>query len=512
MIVKVRDWSQNFFWRQHFKTLAPIVCAYLALAFYGIDQQSLWEDEYNSVWRVTASSYPIWKDGHGFLYFALLWLWVHLGTSELVLRSLSVCLGALAISLFYFTSSKLLNRRATVIGTILIATSPFMIWYSQEVRYITLVLTTTLFTIYVFQVALTRDRFVWWLAYSGASLFAFFSFLSALLLPLFHGLYLLISSSSRPLLKKWAVCQLVILALFAVWFVNGTLYFKPLVEAVTNLNQESFPGDSKLLPFTGDFNQVRAAVIPYTFFVFSAGFSLGPPPRELYADRSLAPLLPHISTIILLVLLYGCLLFSGWRALQNNKNGRLFLALWTAVPVLSAFAIAKCLNIYYDVRYVALAFPAYILLLASGIAGIKSRKLQLMLFAAILSVHGVALANYYFDPRYSREDTRSAAEFLQSQSKPQDAVWVVGTLSSLPHYYEGTLALLDFNGLYLADGSWAKPIRNLRANHERLWLVQIRPWQTDRGGKIKALLDQTYHRTTGRQFPGVDIDLYHLSQ
>jgi hypothetical protein len=79
------DWSS---WRSHATSLVPILAVYFVLAFYGIGHQSFWEDEYNSIWRVTASKYPVWKDGHGFLYFALLNLWIQLGTSELVLRSL----------------------------------------------------------------------------------------------------------------------------------------------------------------------------------------------------------------------------------------------------------------------------------------------------------------------------------------------------------------------------------------------------------------------------------------
>ena len=35
-----------------------------------------------------------------------------------------------------------------------------------------------------------------------------------------------------------------------------------------------------VFPFTGEFNEVRLAVLPYTFFAFTTGFSMGPSPRE----------------------------------------------------------------------------------------------------------------------------------------------------------------------------------------------------------------------------------------
>ena len=80
MLAERKGKSQDWAWRQHLRTLIPILGVFIVLACYGIDRQSLWEDEYNSLWRVTTSKYPVWKDGHGFLYFALLNLWIQFGT------------------------------------------------------------------------------------------------------------------------------------------------------------------------------------------------------------------------------------------------------------------------------------------------------------------------------------------------------------------------------------------------------------------------------------------------
>src|SRR5215204_5005380 len=222
MLAERQGISQGWGWRQHLRTIIPIVGVFMVLAFYGIDRQSLWEDEYNSLWRVTASKYPVWKDGHGFLYFTLLNLWIHLGTSELVLRSLSVLIGALAVCLTYALATELLNRRAAIFGTVLFATSPFFIWYSQEARYVTLVLAATLLSMYAFHRVISRPTFVCWLGYGAATLLAIFSFLPSLLLPVVQGFYLLGCPSRRFLLRKWIVCQFLVLTLFGWWFVNGT--------------------------------------------------------------------------------------------------------------------------------------------------------------------------------------------------------------------------------------------------------------------------------------------------
>ena len=493
-------------WRRHLKTLLPLVGIYLILAFYGLNQQSLWEDEFSSLQRVT-SSIPFWRDGHGFLYYALLGLWAQLGTSEFILRSLSVVFGAVAVCLVYAIGHSLLERWTAVVGTALFVTSPYLIWYSQEARYITLMIVCTLLTMYAFHQLMLRRRLEWWLAYGLTSLLAFFSFLSTLFLPVVQGLYLLGCPSRRAYLKKWAVCQMVVFVLFGWWFVHGTHFWEVFVESRTSGQQDS-PNKFKLLPFSGEWNNVRPAVIPYTFFAFSTGFSLGPPPREVYADRSFAPLVPYAPMLLVLSILYGSLLLSGLVALGEQRDARFFLVLWIGVPILGVFGIAKLVNVFYDVRYVAMALPAYVLLLAAGMVRFRRFGVQMMLIGAVLAVHGAALANYYFDAKYAREDTRSAARFLQSAAGSHDVALVVGTISSLPHYYRGTLPFVDFSTLEGANDSVTGRLEKVTANHDRLWLIQIRPWQVDRTGRVKAALDGAYDIIEQQHFPGVDVHGY----
>jgi 4-amino-4-deoxy-L-arabinose transferase-like glycosyltransferase len=493
----------------HVRTLLPILGVYLMLAFYGIDRQSLWEDEFFSLERI-ASPIPIWKDGHGFLYFALLDFWARLGTSELLLRSLSVLFGAAAVGLSYAVGIRLLGRKTAIIATALIATSPFLIWYSQEARYVTLMLAASLLAMYAFERAVTEVRFRWWIAVGGTTLLALFSFLSTVLLPLIQALYLAASPLRRPLLKRWMVCQIVVFAIFALWFVNGTHFFRAFREA--NSAGEQIISNTKIFPFSAEYNQVRPAVIPYTFFALSAGFSLGPSPRELHADRSDAPLLAHAPILLLLGILYGGLFCAGLWALRSRRDSAMLLALWIAVPVLGVFAIAKLLNIFYVVRYVAIVFPAYVMILACGIGSLRRLSLQIVVVAAVLAVHGAALANYHFNPRYAREDARAAAQFLTSRALSQDLILVVGTVSSLPHYYKGSSPLVPFVTPNGRPRSPAEQVSELSAGRDRLWLVQIRPWQSDRAGRVKAALDSAWTTVEHRRFAGVDVYGYERAQ
>jgi uncharacterized membrane protein len=498
---------QRWNWRRDSGILLSILALYLALAFYGIGHQSLWEDEYLSVRRV-ASPIPIWKDGHGFLYFALLKLWTQLGTSERILRSLSVLLGASAIGVVYAVGCRLCDRRVGAIAAALMATSPFFIWFSQETRYITLTILSALLAQFAFHQALICGTRRWWFAYAAAVLLALFSFVATFMLPLSHGIYLLCFSSRRPLLKKWLGCQAIVFLVFAWWVVNGTHYFHSFVEARRTGHDAAF--DRNKVPITADFNQVRIEVIPYSLFAFSTGFSLGPSPRELHRDRSLTPLVAHIPALLIVALLYGTLLLSGVRAFPRRREAKLFILLWLVVPILGIFGIARLLNLFYDTRYVAMAVPAYFLWLAAGIAGFRRVGVQIVLFGAVLVVHGTALANYYFDPRYAREDTRGAAQYLEAAAGPQDLFLVVGTVSSLPHYYKGNLPLIDFKSIQSVGQPLKEELRNLTGNLNRIWLVQIRPWQVDRAGVVKRELDNTCNLVESRHFPGVDVYTYQV--
>ncbi len=125
-LVEIQSPSQDSHRWQHLCILLPILLIYLALACYGLDHQSLWKDEVLSI-RDASSTTNMWKKGHGPLYFALLHVWMNLGHSDLGLRTLSVVIGAFAVCLFYATSTTLHNQRVALFGTLLFATSPFVI-------------------------------------------------------------------------------------------------------------------------------------------------------------------------------------------------------------------------------------------------------------------------------------------------------------------------------------------------------------------------------------------------
>ena len=230
-------------------------------------------------------------------------------------------------------------------------------------------------------------------------------------------------------------------------------------------------------------------MIPYTFYAFSTGFSMGPSVRELHIDRSLTVFMPHVPMLFILSVLFGGLFLVGLIVLWRRRDTWTFLTLWMSVPIIGALSISALTNMAYNVRYVAMALPAYVLVLAAAIASFRRPAVRMALLGAVLVVHGVALANYYFDPRYARADARAAAQYLESAVQARDVVLIVGAHGPLQYYSSKKLPIVNFGGLHKTGQPIVKRLQELQKGHDRLWLVEIRPWQTDPTGKIKAVKD-----------------------
>jgi hypothetical protein len=111
-----------------------------ALRFATLDLQSYWFDE-----ALTATILK--RDFAGMLdgvhdtqltphaYYVLAWLWAKVfGTGEVGLRALSALAGTALVPLAYAIGRAAATRRAGVVLAALAATSPLLVWYSQEAR------------------------------------------------------------------------------------------------------------------------------------------------------------------------------------------------------------------------------------------------------------------------------------------------------------------------------------------------------------------------------------------
>jgi mannosyltransferase len=145
-----------------------------ALRFTRIGHQSFWYDETVTAQLIHRSLTGMFRgivhtESTPPLYYCIAWVWGRVfGFGEAGLRSLSAVAGVATVPAVYGTAAKLLNRRAAVVAAALTASSPLLVWYSQEARaYALLVLLAALSLcafVYAREEPTPRRLAVWMLA------------------------------------------------------------------------------------------------------------------------------------------------------------------------------------------------------------------------------------------------------------------------------------------------------------------------------------------------------------
>jgi mannosyltransferase len=111
-----------------------------ALRFPTLDRQSYWLDEAHTVDLLRRGFFDMlgaFPDSESTppLYYVVAWAWTQLfGTGEVGLRSLSAVFGTAMTPVAYAVGASLISRRVGIIGAAFVATSPLLVWYSQEAR------------------------------------------------------------------------------------------------------------------------------------------------------------------------------------------------------------------------------------------------------------------------------------------------------------------------------------------------------------------------------------------
>jgi hypothetical protein len=167
--------------------LALIVALGAAIRFATIGSQGFWLDEHVTVGIVQQGPIDLLRavvagESNPSLYYVMQAGWERVfGSGELGIRSFSALVGTAAIPLVYGAGKALHSRRAGLIAAAFTATSPLLIWYSQEARNYELLVCFAALTLWCFARALddAGHRWLWgWALASGLALathyFAFF--------------------------------------------------------------------------------------------------------------------------------------------------------------------------------------------------------------------------------------------------------------------------------------------------------------------------------------------------
>lgn len=505
---------------------APILtgCATIlgaVLRLFHLGSQSLWLDEVSSLRNARAFGQGgldalAAADQVAPLHSITLWLATIIGSdSEVSLRMPSVIAGVLLIPVMYLLGCRLLRSRWTgAIAALLVAISPYAIWYSQEARMYALLLLCASLAAYLAWPVTERRLRAWELvAITIVTTIGFGMHHYMILLCGAFGLFLLLRGQAlQPRAWAWLATQVVAFLLFAGW-----LYLtRDRLGNVAGTEKPAF-----------------ALWIPYTFFTYVAGFSFGPATRDIQQAGAGAgrAVLAHAPAVAALGVSCGVLLLAGvrhvWR--PERRAVGLWLVTWLIAPILLAVIATRVTNIRYNVRYVIVCYPALILLFSVGIRqavkllaarfgkGTPLRPSRLI-GAVLTGVAGVALiaclirsdVQLFANPHYAKEDGRSLARALARL--PADTVIVSDNnrVVKVLQYYHGRLPgekiQVDYRTPTLsAERVWRNFLAIPPERRRDVVLIEYRSWETDPAGLLRRNL-MAIARPVGQEgFPGVRI-------
>lgn len=477
------------------------------LRFFRIGQQSYWVDEVQSIWQVNGYAGTILDNLlHNFqgpIHSAMLLGWSKLGGwSATWTRSLSAIIALITIWFFYVLARKLTGRRAALWAAILLAVSPFHVWYSQETRnYILLHLLVVLSMIFFIRIienstadktsrsSLRRRRLGIWIAFFLISVAALVCNLAALFLFAFQGIYALVV---RPkIFWKLLLVLLIIILLLFPWIKN----------VVLDLRLDNILHAPPLRKIN-----YHPLAIPYTFMVYSVGATVGPTLNEMNQSLTFDLFKPFIPYFIIASITYVILILKGLKPWLDQRKMLWFFLMWMFIPMIIVGVLAIMNLKIYQVRYTSVGFPAYLIILAVGFERCK-KQLRWVLVAIVVFLTFVSLRNIYTNPRYWKPDARAAVQKIIREAHREDAIIVYSIQEPFRYYYNGPIEIM---GIWSNPGSkqFRENMDYLERQFERIWLVNYFGWYLDPKEKIPEVFDEQFKLADEQHFVGIDVRLY----
>ncbi|MFI4990731.1 MAG: glycosyltransferase family 39 protein [Solirubrobacterales bacterium] len=332
------------------------------------------------------------------LYYVLAWLWSRpFGLSEVGLRSLSALLGTLSVPIAYDAGRQLVSRRAGLITAALVATSPFLIWYSQEARAYALLglLAASSFALFV---RLTKQP-------SGRLLTAW-AIVAALALATHYFAVFLIAPEALWLLARGRPQARVVLA------VGGLAAFSAALVPLALHQAHQFHGREN---FLGTPLRSRLTSVPVQFLLGPEASPGSKPPLFAVA---------------------GLVVAGGVLVLIARADRRVWRAAGLALAIggcalLVPIALALIGADYLDPRNLTAAWLPLIVVPAAGLALTRA---GLIAFGALIAVFVVAVIAVDSTPSLQRADYRQAASLI-AHKPGSEAIVVTPSFNWTPLTY-----------------------------------------------------------------------------
>jgi len=420
--------ARNGWMRIHRYRTALIGGSIIALAaglrLYRLGAESLWYDE---AFSVSLAQWPLdallrivdigLRSTDRNLYNILLHVWIGIaGTSEVSVRFPSALAGIGCVVLILLVSWELFHREdVALLSAGLLAISPLHLWYSQEARTYILFTLGILASAYTQLVALRAESTRWWAA---------------------NALVGTLSMYTHPFAALGIAAQ----NMFMIWW----------------LGQHGWPR-RVIRPWLWSQGAIVAAYAPALVDILrqpSEGW--GSWIRERYGRPDLHDLVAMLGTFTYGTVLRGedllrrlAMVATGGMAVvgtlgvcrqrpsqEDGREGQVYALLMFMIPVATLFAISQSVPLFLA-RYLIIALPGFLLLVAYGLATLRPSVLTGTLMLVIIAVSAWGIQAIYAGNL--KEDWRGAAMYVAARADPLDVIVLYDAYIDIPfnHYYRG---------------------------------------------------------------------------
>ncbi len=396
--------------------MSAIILLGSLLRLHDLASQSLWVDEGVSVWVASKEVHYLllWLvrgDVHPPLYFILLHGWMMIDDSVYWIRLLSVIPSVLTIPFVYGLGKRLHSQSVGLLSALLLAISPFNIYFAQEARMYSLLGLMATAASYCLVWGLQTSKTTAWVCYALVAAGSLYTQqVGGLAIIVTHGVVLLTYYLRG---KREGVIGLYALAAGVVgwlpWF--AVMLYQISRGAVSWIGNPS-PHDLALL------------VLSFTSHLL---------PDVIHLSSVTIPL-PDISlTAVLVYLSLACLGIFSLRHLRGQILIASFLLFGPLVVELNASLLQP---VFIDRTLIPVAI-VFLLLLAAGLVWLMKhtigRPVAVCAFAVLLLLNISSLDNIY--RHYEKENWDSAASYVTKQARQGDIIIFNGNSSQLPFNY-----------------------------------------------------------------------------
>lgn len=481
----------------HFCLLGAIVAVggYLRLTL--LDQQSLWFDEADIVvraqrsWSEILSTFTI-QGENGPLYNVMLAVWIRVaGISETAVRFPSAVAGVLALPAIYLLARRLAGPQVGLISAGLLAISPYHIWYSQEAKmYSIITLLAIVSTLLLIEALASGDRRLW-IAYVAVTTIMFYTHVASVLIFGAHVVFVL--GTYRR--WKWQTRTLIIAGAAL------TLPYLPIAlwaARVVGGDVPTWHGDISLI------DAMKSIAVRFTTF------------------RSDAEIEFRAVWLYFLTAAGAALWLVATR--RRRVVGSLLVSL-AVVPVVGLWFISLRNSVFSD-RYIIGALPAYLILVAIGLAYLARSRAgvapAVLLATGLLAYTWAPMVDVNRSQTAQKEDWRSAYARVAENAEPNDVFlmhpgYIISTLAyygqrdeRLDGHPVGTIP--SFAPDWMTREVMVEMLRDEFGQFTHFWLIESpdRVPLEDPDDELERWLASTGDILYQEQVNGVRITLYEL--